>query len=109
MEPTINSPFEALIAEMEQAINRMKHISAQYHPIPISMENSALRKQLYDQFEQERIRLFMAYGQDKSFRLEALNSTLFLEFNQYLIDHVCDINDIHKSPTFMEYLFSEKP
>jgi len=59
MEPGTKSPFETLIAEMEQTINRMKHISAQYHPIPISLENSALRKGLYDQFEQERIRLFM--------------------------------------------------
>ncbi|WP_460970895.1 hypothetical protein [Spirosoma migulaei] len=109
MEPQRNSPTETLIAEMEQAINRLKHISAQYHPIPISLENSALRKRLYDQFEQERVQLFMAYGQDKSFQLEALNPSLFLEFNQYLIDHVCGINDIHQSPTFMEYLFSEKP
>ena len=77
MEPKTNSTFDTLIAEMEQAINRMKHISAQYHPIPISLENSALRKRLYDQFEQERIRLFMAYGQGKSFRLEALNPTYF--------------------------------
>lgn len=109
MEPKMNSATEIIIAEMEQAIYRLKHLSAQYHPIPISQENSAARKQLYDQFEQERIQFFMAYGQDKSFRLKALNPTLFLEFNQYLIDHVCGINDIHQSPTFMEYLFIEKP
>lgn len=50
----------------------------------------------------------MAYGQDKSFRLETLNPALFLEFNQYLIDHVTGIDDIYQSPTFTEYLFIEK-
>ena len=66
------------------------------------------RKRLYDRFEEERARFLMAYGQDKSFRLETLNSELLLEFNQYLIHHVTDIEDIHQSPTFMEYLFIEK-
>ena len=108
MDPTTNSATQLLIAEMEQAINRMKRLSAAHSQIPLSMENSTARKRPYDRFQQERTQLFMAYGQDRSFRLEALNPNLFLEFNQYLIDHVCSIEDIHQAPTFMEYMFIKK-
>lgn len=104
----MDSETQILIAEMEQAISRLKRLSAAYSQIPLSMENSTARKRLHDRFEQERAQFFTAYGQDKSFRLEALNLELFLEFNQYLIDCVTDIEDIHQEPTFTEYLFSEK-
>ena len=108
MQPYMESETQIVIAEMEQAIDRLKRLSAAYNQITLTLENSTARKRLYDRFEQERAQFFMAYGQDKSFRLEALNPALFLEFNQYLIDYVTAIDDIHQSPTFTEYMFIEK-
>ena len=91
----MNSDTQTLISEMEQAISRLKRPSAAHSQIPLSMENSTARKRLYDRFKQERAQFFMVYGQARSFRLEALNPNMFLEFNHYLIDHVCGIGDIH--------------
>ena len=106
MELKTNSATQTLIAEMEQDIHRLKQISAEHHQIPMSLANSAARKQLYDLFMTEKARFYISYGQDISFRLEALHKSLFITFNQYIVDHVSSIHELHQAPTFLEYLFN---
>jgi hypothetical protein len=106
MDPQTNSATQSLIAEMEQDIQRFKQISVEHHQTPMSLANSTARKRLYDLFEAEKARFYISYSQDKSFRLEALHKALFMTFNQYLIEHVGSIDELHQAPAFIDYLFN---